>query len=194
MASSVRKNHLLYRHWICQSLVVGRVPFALTDRGGSQEFAANFVGIAQSRRSVHWSGESACLDPLGKSCSGSWSSSFPWLLVRAGRRRDLAFLAVMWGILCASAQVLANPAGERHEAVIACGVLLALDLAAWLLPETLEVKLLKLARSKAAKLLLVSLGLGAGSGGAGRARLPAADRLACAQISSGDPDRLARRA
>jgi lysophospholipase L1-like esterase len=85
---------------------------------------------------------------------------FPWLLVRAGRRRDLAFLAVMWGILCASAQVLANPAGERHEAVIAIVVLLALDLAAWLMPETIEVGLLKLARSKAAKVLLVSLGFG----------------------------------
>jgi lysophospholipase L1-like esterase len=85
---------------------------------------------------------------------------FPWLLVRAGRRRDLAFLAVMWGILCASAQVLANPAGERHEAAIACCVLLSLDLGAWLMPETLEIRLLKLARSKAAKLLIVSLGLG----------------------------------
>jgi lysophospholipase L1-like esterase len=84
---------------------------------------------------------------------------FPWLLVRARRRRDLAFLAVMWGVLCASAQVLANPSGERHEAVIACGVLLFLDLAAWLMPEKLEIGLLKLARSKAAKLLLVSLGL-----------------------------------
>jgi lysophospholipase L1-like esterase len=83
---------------------------------------------------------------------------FPWLLVRAGRRRDLAFLAVVWGILCASAQVLANPAGERQEAVIACGVLLGLDLAAWLMPETFELKLLKLARSKAAKLLVISLG------------------------------------
>jgi lysophospholipase L1-like esterase len=85
--------------------------------------------------------------------------AFPWLLVRLKRRRDLAFLAFMWGILCASAQVLANPAGDRHEAVIACGVLLAIDLAAWLLPEALEVKILKLARSKAAKLLIVSLGL-----------------------------------
>lgn len=85
---------------------------------------------------------------------------FPWLLVRAGRRRDLAFLAVMWGILCASAQVLANPAGDRHEAVIAFGVLLTLDIAAWLMPETVEVGLLKLARSKAAKMLLVSLGFG----------------------------------
>ena len=65
---------------------------------------------------------------------------FPWLLVRARRRRDLAFLAAMWGVLCASAQVLANPAGERHEAVIACGVLLLLDLAAWLMPETLEIE------------------------------------------------------
>jgi lysophospholipase L1-like esterase len=85
---------------------------------------------------------------------------FPWLLVRMGRRRDLAFLAVMWGILCASAQVLANPGGERHEAAIACCVLLSLDLGAWLMPETLELRLLKLARSKAAKLLVVSLGLG----------------------------------
>jgi lysophospholipase L1-like esterase len=85
---------------------------------------------------------------------------FPWLLVRVGRRRDLAFLAVMWGILCASAQVLANPAGERHEAVIAFGVLLTFDLAAWFMPETVEVGLLKLARSKAAKVLLVSLGFG----------------------------------
>jgi lysophospholipase L1-like esterase len=85
---------------------------------------------------------------------------FPWLLVRAGRRRDLAFLAAMWGILCASAQVLANPSGERHEAVIACGVLLAIDLAGWLLPETLELKLLKLARTKGAKILLLSLGFG----------------------------------
>ena len=85
---------------------------------------------------------------------------FPWLLVRMGRRRDLAFLAVMWGILCASAQVLANPGGERHEAAIACCVLLSLDLGAWLMPETLEIRLLKLVRSKAAKLLIVSLGLG----------------------------------
>ena len=65
---------------------------------------------------------------------------FPWLLVRAGRRRDLAFLAVMWGILCASAQVLANPAGERHEAVIAFCVLLTFDLAAWFMPETVEAQ------------------------------------------------------
>ena len=84
---------------------------------------------------------------------------FPGCWCALKRRRDLAFLAVMWGILCASAQVLANPAGERHEAVIACGVLLALDLGAWLLPEALEIKILKLARSKAAKLLIVSLGL-----------------------------------
>jgi lysophospholipase L1-like esterase len=85
---------------------------------------------------------------------------FPWLLVRAGRRRDLAFLAVMWAILCASAQVLANPAGERHEAMIAFGVLLALDIAAWFMPEKLELKLLKFARTKAAKLLLVSFWFG----------------------------------
>ncbi len=83
----------------------------------------------------------------------------PWLLVRAGRRRDLAFLAAVWGVLCASAQVLANPSDQRHEALIACGVLLTLDLAAWFMPEPIETKLLKLARSKAAKLLLVTLGL-----------------------------------
>ncbi len=85
---------------------------------------------------------------------------FPWLLVRAGRRRDLAFLAVLWGILCASAQVLANPAGDRHEAVIACCVLISVDLVAWLLPQSIEMKILKLARSKSAKILLVSLGFG----------------------------------
>jgi lysophospholipase L1-like esterase len=85
--------------------------------------------------------------------------AFPWLLVRLKRRRDLAFLAAVWGILCASAQVLANPEGGRHEAVIACGALLALDLAAWLLPETVELKLLKLARTKPAKVLIVTLGL-----------------------------------
>jgi lysophospholipase L1-like esterase len=83
---------------------------------------------------------------------------FPWLLVRAGRRRDLAFLAVMWGVLCASAQVLANPAGDRHEGGIALGVLLALDVAAWLMPKAVEAGLLNLARSKAAKVLLVALG------------------------------------
>ena len=79
--------------------------------------------------------------------------------MRLRRRRDLAFLAAVWGILCASAQVLANPAGQRHEAAIACGVLLALDLVAWLMPEPLELKMLKLARTKAAKLVIVSLGL-----------------------------------
>ena len=78
----------------------------------------------------------------------------------AGRRRDLAFLAAVWGILCASAQVLANPAGERHEAVIACGVLLTLDLAAWLMPGRSSSGCSSLRRTKAAKLLLVSLGLG----------------------------------
>ena len=66
------------------------------------------------------SGESACRDPPWEIVLWVLVVVFPWLLVRAGRRRDLAFLAVMWGILCASAQVLANPAGERHEAVIAC--------------------------------------------------------------------------
>ena len=85
--------------------------------------------------------------------------AFPWLLVRLKRRRDLAFLAAVWGILCASAQVLANPAGQRHEAAIACGVLLALDLGAWFMPAALELKMLKLARTKAAKLVIVSLGL-----------------------------------
>jgi lysophospholipase L1-like esterase len=85
---------------------------------------------------------------------------FPWLLVRAGRRRDLAFLAAVWGILCGSAQVLANPSGERQEAVIACCLLCSLDLVAWLLPESIEIKVLKLARSKAAKILLISLGFG----------------------------------
>ena len=172
--------------------------FGLTDRRGSQEFAANSrpdaPGSVVDDRMRLASGESACRDPLGKSCCGCWWWSFPWLLVRAGRRRDLAFLAVVWGILCASAQVLANPAGERHEAVIACGVLLALDLGAWFMPEAIEVKMLKLARSKAAKLLIVSLGLCAGSRGDRRARLPPADRFACAQVSSGDPDGLARRA
>ena len=63
---------------------------------------------------------------------------FPWLLVRFKRRRDLAFLAAIWSILCAAAQVIANPAGERHEAAIACCVLLSIDLGAWLMPETLE--------------------------------------------------------
>ena len=85
---------------------------------------------------------------------------FPWLLVRAGRRRDLAFLAAMWGILCGSAQVLANPSGDRHEAIIACCFLVSLDLVAWLLAESIEIKVLKLARSKGAKIVLVSLGIG----------------------------------
>ena len=117
---------------------------------------------------------------------------FPWLLVRAGRRRDLAFLAAMWGILCASAQVLANPAGERHEAVDRLRrALLALDLAAWLLPETVEIRLLKLAQEQGGQAVARFPGVWARSGGAGRARLPAADRFARAQVSSGDPDRLA---
>ena len=119
---------------------------------------------------------------------------FPWLLVRAGRRRDLAFLAVMWGILCASAQVLANPAGERHEAVIACGVLLALDLAAWLMPETVEIRLAQAGEEQGGQAVAGFPRVRARSGGTRRARLPAADGLACAQVSSGDPDSLACRA
>ena len=90
---------------------------------------------------------------------------FPWLLVRAGRRRDLAFLAVMWGILCASAQVLANPAGERHEAVIACCVLLTLDLAAWFMPETVEIRLAQAGEEQGGQAVAGFARVRAGSGG-----------------------------
>jgi lysophospholipase L1-like esterase len=139
-------------------------PFGLTDRWESQEFPAIFA--PGSRRELPDGRRAQLLGSVAVFRS-AWEIVlwvlvvvFPWLLVRAGRRRDLAFLAVMWGILCASAQVLANPAGERHEAVIALGVLLALDLAAWLMPERVEIGLLKAARSKAAKMLLVCAGLG----------------------------------
>ena len=37
---------------------------------------------------------------------------FPWLLVRAGRRRDLAFLAALWGILCAVGAGASEPRGR----------------------------------------------------------------------------------
>ena len=67
----------------------------------------------------------------------------------------------MWGILCASAQVLANPAGERHEAVIACGVLLGIRSRGLVDARDGSRSGCSSWRGrKAAKLLLVSLGFG----------------------------------
>ena len=140
------------------------MPFGLTDCRESQEFAANFGrnGAWQDSNWLDAPGLGRAFMPRSPWEIVLWVLVvvFPWLLVRFKARRDLAFLAALWGILCAAAQVLQNPAGERHEAAIACCVLLSIDLGAWLMPEMFEIKLLKLARTKAAKLLIVALGLG----------------------------------
>jgi lysophospholipase L1-like esterase len=79
---------------------------------------------------------------------------FPWLL---GRRRacgNLATLVAMFNLLYACAYLLLVPAAGSSETIIAALALLAIDLAAWFAPDSLQRRLLTLVRWPSAKVLL----------------------------------------
>ena len=82
---------------------------------------------------------------------------FPWRLARDRGRRDFATVLVLVSVSYASAFVIVAPARDRLETAIAVCGLLAIDLCAWLIPLSIERRLLAMARSGPAKALVACL-------------------------------------
>src|SRR3954466_9632260 len=79
---------------------------------------------------------------------------FPWLLARRRAGVNLATLAGLVNLLYVCSYLLLVPAAEPSETASAALGLLAIDLAAWFAPDSLQRKLLTAVRWPTAKILL----------------------------------------
>jgi lysophospholipase L1-like esterase len=93
--------------------------------------------------------------------AGAWDGllwvvalGFPWLLSRRRSGASLAAFVALANLLFACSFLLIVPAAEPSEAMIAAVALLALDLAAWFAPDSLQRRLLILVRWPSAKILM----------------------------------------
>src|SRR5438128_649348 len=91
--------------------------------------------------------------------TGDWllwlvALGFPWLLARRRGGGNLATLAALVNVLSACSYLLLVPAAGPTQTAIAALALLALNLAAWLAPESLQRRLLTRVRWPTGKVLL----------------------------------------